>query len=370
MWVEETKNGKYKYSERYIDPLTGKRKKVSITLEKNTAKNRKDAVYILQTKIEKEMSTQNTKQITFEKLTDLYKESQLKNVKKSTYARNCSSCKALLNIFGKDILVNKLNAGYIKRVLLQTGYKNGTLNEHLRRLKEILRWGYKNDLLSDISYLDKLEKFKDTSNHEKNKDKFLESNEVKLLLDNMQVKHWRDLTEFLVLSGVRFGEAAALLRSDIDLKENVIHITKTYDNINKIATTPKTLCSIRDVYMQDELRELCKRLLRETFLESKVLFLEHDQDLLFKNINGTYINNCCYNNYLRNVSKKVLGRSVSGHIFRHTHASLLMEQGLTIDEISRRLGHEDSQITKEIYLHITSKLKEQDNERIRKIKIL
>jgi integrase len=47
-----------------------------------------------------------------------------------------------------------------------------------------------------------------------------------------------------------------------------------------------------------------------------------------------------------------------------------MEQGVSIDTISRRLGHENSQITREIYLHVTEKLKERDNEEIAKVKIM
>lgn len=43
---------------------------------------------------------------------------------------------------------------------------------------------------------------------------------------------------------------------------------------------------------------------------------------------------------------------------------------MDIDAISRRLGHEDSKVTKEIYLHITQKLKDRDNEKIAKIKII
>lgn len=47
-----------------------------------------------------------------------------------------------------------------------------------------------------------------------------------------------------------------------------------------------------------------------------------------------------------------------------------MEQGIDIDTISRRLGHSDSKVTKEIYLHVTKKLKEKERDRIREIKIL
>ena len=35
MWVEESKNGKFKFCERYEDYMTGKTKRVSITMDKN-----------------------------------------------------------------------------------------------------------------------------------------------------------------------------------------------------------------------------------------------------------------------------------------------------------------------------------------------
>ena len=35
MWVEKTKTGKYKYTERYTDYMTGKIRRVSVTMEKN-----------------------------------------------------------------------------------------------------------------------------------------------------------------------------------------------------------------------------------------------------------------------------------------------------------------------------------------------
>ena len=43
MWVEESKNGKFKFCERYEDYLTGKTKRVSVTMYKNTPQSRKKA---------------------------------------------------------------------------------------------------------------------------------------------------------------------------------------------------------------------------------------------------------------------------------------------------------------------------------------
>lgn len=50
MWVEQLQNGKYKYVERYTDYLTGKSKKVSITLAGNDRKSQKLASQLLMIK--------------------------------------------------------------------------------------------------------------------------------------------------------------------------------------------------------------------------------------------------------------------------------------------------------------------------------
>lgn len=38
---------------------------------------------------------------------------------------------------------------------------------------------------------------------------------------------------------------------------------------------------------------------------------------------------------------------------RHTHASLLAEAGVSLEQIMQRLGHANDDITKRIYLHVT-----------------
>lgn len=93
-------------------------------------------------------------------------------------------------------------------------------------------------------------------------------------------------------------------------------------------------------------------------------------DLFMHSRTGGHIRYFAYNKYLRENSERILGRKLTPHALRHTHASLLLEQGVGIDTISRRLGHENSRITQEIYLHVTEKLKEWDNERISKIALL
>lgn len=51
MWSEKLPNGKVRYVERYEDPLTGAQKKISVTMDKDTASARKQAQAALQDKI-------------------------------------------------------------------------------------------------------------------------------------------------------------------------------------------------------------------------------------------------------------------------------------------------------------------------------
>ena len=367
MWIEELKNGKYKFVERYEDYLTGKTRKVSVTLDKNTTTSRKQAQAALTAKIEKALKKDYApaKDITLNDLVEEYRKDQVLTVKKSTYNRNYYGCNTLMHMLGGNTLVDRMSARYVHDSFLASGKENSTLNEHLVRLKALIHWGYKHDLVKDISFLGKIEAFPDKSHREKIQDKFLESAEANLLLGNMAVDKWRMLTKFLLLSGLRFGEAAALNISDLDFKERTIHINKTYNINNDVTTTPKTLSSIRQVYIQDELLDLC-RIIRYNALCQRIVT---GCDLLFQD-NGKHISYYSFNKYLKQNSLKIIGRSITPHVLRHTHASLLIEQGLSLDIIARRLGHENSNITRRIYIHITERLKEKENQIIAGIKIL
>ena len=369
MWIEETKNGKFKFVERYTDYITGKQKKVSVTLDKNTPKNRKLALDMLNKKINSNKPV-DKKELTLGELIEKYRNYQEKVVKGSTLKRNYFSTKAIAEILGTDTLVNRLSAPYITNKLLATNKSATTLNGYLKRFRAMMNWAYKNDLIKDISFLMKIENFKEEkTKRERIEDKFLEQYEVNALLKNIKKSgcwHWYYLTNFLLLSGLRIGEAIALQVEDVDIDNRTISVTKTYDMHTGNITSPKTRCSIREVYIQDELLEICNKA-KEYFNDIK-LINEIDSDLFFVNTNGTRIEYNSFEKFLRENSKEI-DKRVTAHILRHTHASLLLAEGINVDTISRRLGHENSKITKEIYLHVTQKLKENDNSALKNIKL-
>lgn len=115
MWIEKTSSGKFKYVEQYTDYMTGKKKRVSVTLEKDTAQAKRTALETLARMIEnKQGETPESRDITLEELIEKYREYQLRTVKLSTYKRNFFAMETIKRILGNDILVNRITANYIK----------------------------------------------------------------------------------------------------------------------------------------------------------------------------------------------------------------------------------------------------------------
>lgn len=368
MWSETLPNGKVKYVERYIDPLTGKLRRVSVVMEKDTARARKAALEVLNAKIQAVSADgpEKKEKLTLGKLIELYLSDQKGRIKESTYQRNKYVIHKLAALLGEDTLVPSLSAGYIRKAL--SGQKASTYNERMTRFKAMMRWAYENDYVDDIRYIDKIKVLPDSEKKQRLKEKYLEAEELAALIDGMTVERWRLLTEFLALSGLRIGEATALTMDDVDLDALAIHITKTYDPNNEIVTSPKTSDSARDVYIQPELEDVCWRIRKYT--RKSCIAYGCRSNLFFCDHNGEHISYYAYCRYLKTHSQKILGRKITPHVLRHTHTSLMAEAGVPLETISRRLGHSDSKVTREVYLHVTEGMKEKDRNLIRSVRIL
>ncbi len=372
MWCETLPSGKVRFVERYEHPLTGKQCKVSVTVDKDTKSTRKQAQAALQDKIDEKignyLSVTKKENLRLSELVELYRKDQLSTVSQSTYQRNYHATKSLMNILGEATLVERITAGYVREQLAARNEKPGTTNERITRLKALFRWGYENDYIKDIRWLDKLKKFKDEEKLQKLDEKYLESEELKVLIENISVEKWRFLAELTALSGLRIGEAIALNSSDVDLKNRLITVSKTYDAVNQIVTDPKTSTSNREVYMQDELFNLCRRI--SLYMKKDHLLKGYQSNIFISDSNGSYISYYAYNKCLSETAQRLFHKKVTSHFMRHTHVALMAEQGVPLDVISRRLGHADSQITRDIYFHVTKRMKERDYQQIKEVKIL
>ena len=361
MYIIETQNGKFRFCEKYR-ALDGRQRTASITLDRNTPQSRKEAQKQLFDLIANK--TLMGTEITLTGLLKAYIEDQKREVKKATWKRNEASLKRIIARALGDVPVNDLTAGYIRTKLTEYTENNITFNNYVKYLKAMLNWGFENDYLKSRTCIDKLQKKKAPTAKSKIQDKYLEHEELDAVLEAVS-PFYALVIRFQVLTGLRIGETIAL--DDDDVTADNILVTKTFDTRNKIITTPKTEDSNRLVSVQLELQAVIAEI-RKT---SKVNRLRSGSRTK-RFIVGTFGDPLSYDKFNRvfaETTQKVIGRRLTTHALRHTHVSMLAENGIPLEVITRRIGHSDSKITKEIYLHITSKLRKHDADLIAKVAI-
>lgn len=153
---------------------------------------------------------------------------------------------------------------------------------------------------------------------------------------------YREFFNLMFFSGIRPGEAMALKISD--LKGKYIIVNKTISSHGKREIgTPKTFSSIRkvkiDKYLVKDLNKLIKNYEKG---DNRDLFLfGGSKPLSSTSINRRKVEAC----------KKANLRPITLHQFRHSHATLLLTEGIVINEVSRRLGHSKVSTTLDVYTH-------------------
>lgn len=364
MWCEKLKNGNVRYLERYKD-ASGKVKRVSVTFPKETRQATKQAQNILSEKI---AMLSDDSDLTLGVLADMYLRASEKGMKPTSFRTRKGSIQGLVSLIGANKKVSALNSGRINDIFIQQGLSNSLINTRTKTLKLLMRWGYERDLVGNIDWMVKLKPRK-TDAKEKLEDKFLESEELKQIIDALPKKEWEFLAELTALSGMRIGEALALTNNDIDFRSRTISISKTYSEDLKLTQPPKTASSYREIYMQDELLDCCHRI--KLYFQSQKFAIGYRTDLFMSDKEGKWLNYGTYNRALKRASS-VLDRdiTVTTHVMRHTHVALLAEAGVPLEVISRRLGHDGSDTTRKVYLHVTERAKEKERENMKEIRLL
>jgi integrase len=148
-------------------------------------------------------------------------------------------------------------------------------------------------------------------------------------------------------TGARKGEINALKWSDIDgntimIRRSVAQKLKGGDR----ETPPKNRSSIRDIQMPLPLIEILS-----AHRERQKNIPGFSED--FRVCGGTdCLRDTTIDKRNRAIAKAADLPLIRVHDFRHSHASLLANEGINIQEVARRLGHSDVQMTWQVYSHL------------------
>ena len=367
MWIEELPNGNFKYREKYKDPLTGKEKTVSRTLNKHTRKLEQMMLLELQEIIEEKIEGTN-KEVSFKELCDQWLKVFKKQVKASTYYNNVTYMKTFHKTTG-DILLTKLTAAHINSailILFEKDYKYDTVRGMVAGIRNALRFGKTYGYLLDNTILDGIEIPKiNLSDKNKNaKYKFLERNELSKVIATLRKKGHDEVARMALIqtyTGIRHGELISIdYDKHINWKERTIRIERTWYHRKKMFQTPKT-GDERTINFNIETGKLLKEQIQFSRLKVMANNLDRDNRLLFTNLKNEPFTNSYTNELLNrfiNDTNLIDKKHVTTHIFRHTCIAFMVEQGTSKELIAKHCGHVDTQMIDTFYSHFTKKMEE------------
>lgn len=146
-------------------------------------------------------------------------------------------------------------------------------------------------------------------------------------------------------TGMRPGEILALHWTDIDFPARLIRIRRTYSD--RYGEGPvKTESSVRDIGIPSHLFDELQVHLR--FQRSMPGF---SPDFLVCG-GPSYLSVYAARNRRSSYAAAAGLPQIRLHDFRHSHASLLVNNGINIQEVARRLGHSNVQVTWSTYAHL------------------
>ncbi|VHD34402.1 tyrosine-type recombinase/integrase [Streptococcus pyogenes] len=347
-----------------IDQMTGKRVKTSITGRTRKEVNQK--AKHAQLDFLSNGSTIKRKVVikTFKELSHLWLETYKLTVKPQTYDATVTRLNRHIMPTLGNMKVDKITASDIQMLInrLSKYYVNYTAVRSV--IRKVLQQGVLLGLIDYNSARDIILPRKQPN--AKKKVKFIDLSDLKSFLEHLETSQHKRynlyfdavLYQLLLSTGLRIGEACALEWGDIDLENGTIAINKTYNKNLKFLSTAKTQSGNRVISVDKKtLRSLKLYQMRQRQLFNEVG--ARVSEVVFATPTRKYFNASVRQSALDTRCKEAGIERFTFHAFRHTHASLLLNAGISYKELQYRLGHANISMTLDTYGHL-SKDKEKE----------
>jgi integrase len=163
-----------------------------------------------------------------------------------------------------------------------------------------------------------------------------------------------------LFTGMRLGEVLALRWGRVGIDRKVIEVREALEETKVHGIrfkVPKSKAGRRDITLPDLLVETLREFRKEQ-LEMRIKLGAGklaDNALLFAGIDGGLPSQKRSSKAWNAFAGQIKMPEVTFHALRHTHASQLIDAGVDIVTISKRLGHAKPDITLRVYAHLFQK---------------
>ena len=295
---------------------------------------------------------------TIEQLYDEYIKTKKNEVRESSLSKTKSIIERYVLPMLRKVKLSKLTVSSLqkwKNEIADLNLKTTTKKNIYKEFSAMLNFAVKMEYMSG-NPLQKIGNFKDAYNFDKPEEKiqYYTAEEYKRFIGALELNTTRDWAYYTFFSiafytGMRKGEINALRWCDIngDILSVNRSVAQKVRGREDIFTPPKNSSSHRKLQIPNPLAEILEK---QKEVQKKELRNWNPQMLVCgaeKPLRDTSISN-------KNIelAQKAGLRTIRIHDFRHTHATLLINEGINAQEIARRLGHADATITLKVYAHL------------------
>lgn len=178
---------------------------------------------------------------------------------------------------------------------------------------------------------------------------------------NSFLKHCKNEKHYItfllaIYTGMRRGEVLGLKWSDIDFDKKIINVQRSLGYIPKkeyILTSVKTKTSRRQIPIPEKIvKELLLQKEGQNDLQLRLGEAYQNLDLVICTETGTPQDPRNLIRVFKRLCKSAKVTPIRFHDIRHTHASILISEGVDIVRVAKRLGHANPKITLGIYSHL------------------
>jgi integrase len=174
-----------------------------------------------------------------------------------------------------------------------------------------------------------------------------DADEAARFLEAAQGDSYGAIWEVALGTGLRKGELLALRWCDVELDRATLHVRRTLTETEEGVDygEPKTKAGRRTLKLSGESVEALRaqRATRPLAIDAEAL--------VFTSAAGTPISQRNLSRRFYALTAKAGLKHIPFHGLRHTHATLLLAEGVNVKAVSARLGHASIQITLDTYAH-------------------